>query len=238
MNSCTGSPYDPMSMDQKFVPRVGFNKMAGRLSKTFSNDYKKELKESTGPFFYRTDQHRYLPLTDCNQFIPGIGMQHRQNQGILRSRVDIESELKDITRMSSKCPSKKFSPINALQQSLNCGNCPNCDKGLPCGCLHCRRKNQVNRIECEKQIPEPAQERNMRIKPCNLPGVYINRFEALCENPQDVNRIHSNNYIGAGTRNEIKDNFAYLTNFKQTARKIKLPSKKCCKAGKLGCKHL
>jgi hypothetical protein len=45
-------------------------------------------------------------------------------------------------------------------------------------------------------------------KSCNVfSGITINRFHPLCEDLQQLNKIHSNSYIGTNTRLQIKDSY-------------------------------
>jgi hypothetical protein len=160
----------------------------------------KELTQEHAPFYYSTDSNRYMPLANCYQYIPGVGNKHMQSQGINRNNVDTESELRNQTRIASYCPSKQYHPA---KQST--GNCANWDQGLPCSCRYCMSKSS-REDPCHNQII-PEHTRLDYIKPCNLPGVYINRFEPLCINVQDPRRIHKNSYIGMDSRNYVKDKF-------------------------------
>ena len=65
---------------------------------------------------------------------------------------------------------------------------------------------QDYRKGCTNQLI-PEQSRPVG-KACNLPGVFINRFEPLCDNLQDLKTIDSNRKIGVDTRNTIKDSYA------------------------------
>lgn len=213
--------------------------------------YRRELLETQGPGLYRMDPNRHLPLTDCAQHIPGVNHAHVENQGILRSQVDFESDLRRQFRPLSLCPTHKYQPhavktsrgsyqMGRIGSLVNCESCENCNLGLPCGCQHCKANlqaiagdenpqpgmnpNAVNRKMCKNQVI-PEQTRKFG-KACNLPGVFINRFEPLCDDLQNLHTIHSNNYIGSDTRNLVKDAYAER-NHRNVARRVSLPKAQC-----------
>lgn len=195
-------------------------------------ELEQEMNQEQGPFSHATDAVRFLPLADCAQYIPGVGNQGQNSQGIQRHNVDTESVLRRQTTLANKCP-----PYSVTPWKTHCGKCENCNFGLPCNCKHCAdpeahasvsRKNASGAVvmpppyaesvpeqrpDCSVNL-EPMYTRLDTKKPCNLPGVYINRFEALCEDPQDPKRIHSNSYIGVGTRNFITDMYNKMFNRK------------------------
>lgn len=186
------------------------NKKGSRQDRLAVNPYEfgRELSQEHAPFYHTTDPNRFLPLTDCYQYIPGVGNKHIKNQGTSRQSIDIESDLRNQNRQLSYCPKEKFLPV------LNCSDCESCDQGLPCSCYHCKQNlhNGNDAAECDFQII-PEHTKLNYIKPCNLPGIYINRFEPLCRNVQDPNKIHKNNYIGIDSRNFMKDKFANLVKY-------------------------
>ena len=105
--------------------------------------YKKCLQESTGALSYILNPIKYENCSKCRvEFgvVGGTNVSH--NKGVL---VDIENELKNITRKSSKCPSKKYIPKcdkkNAGDNGLPCGPYQLADKHLkPCGLVNYRPK--------------------------------------------------------------------------------------------------
>lgn len=156
--------------------------------------------ETTGPFKWITEPI-YENKTNC--FVNEAPFMHNTFKNIPSSSVDIESDLRNQTRLLSRCNSSRFDPT----KTHNCQDCKQCNDGLPCGCKHCKEtKNQNRLIDCEKSglIPEYT-----RInKPCNIfSGITINRFDPLCDDLQDVTKIQSNSYIGTNTRLNIKDAF-------------------------------
>ena len=83
-------------------------------------------------------------------------------------------------------------------------------------------------LDCDVPGLIPEQSRQFG-KACNLPGVFINRFEALCDDLQDPRTIDSNQKIGVDTRNIIKDAYS-MPNLKKmsgrmTMKKMKLQRK-------------
>ena len=135
-------------------------------------------------------------------------------------------------------PGRMRSPY-ADSPAVNCFGCPNCNLGLPCECDHCKYKRGLgmnNRSVCKNQII-PVQTRPLG-KACNIPGVFINRFEDTCFDYQNPSTIQSNWYIGMDTRNDIKDNMAQF-DLPKIAKTANLPKVKPCNSGgsKLGCKN-
>lgn len=205
--------------------------------------YRREIIDSTGPFRYATDQNKWLPITNCAQYIPGVGAPHQGGQGFQLAHVDIDSDLRRQFRPLSKCPSHKYQPQAALKSKAkhfqfgksvtlaNCEDCENCNLGLPCSCPHCKANlgagegfNGNNLPLCQNQIiPEQARPFG---KACNIPGAFVNRFEALCDDLQALNTIDSNNKIGMDSRNVVKDGFSFK-NYKKIAKNAPLKKYGC-----------
>ena len=85
--------------------------------------YKKTLEESTGTLSYVLNPIKYENCSKCRvEFgvVGGTNVSH--NKGNL---VDVENELFNITRKTSKCPTKKYIP-KCDKKGAN-------DNGLPCG---------------------------------------------------------------------------------------------------------
>lgn len=185
--------------------RINLNKNSSRTNRLAINPYEfgRELAQETGMFNHITDNNKFIASNKCVQFVPGVGNIPLQNQIDYQSQIDTETDLYNLNRLNSKCPSKQYSPQEST--ALNCDSCENCDQGLPCSCYHCKQQESVI-PNCNKKIIPQWTKLDYR-KSCNLPGIYINRFEPLCINPQNPNRIHNNTYIGKDTRNDIKDKF-------------------------------
>lgn len=239
---------------------------AQRYSSSDNYYFMKDLEYSMGPFHYMTDPNRNWPLTNCEQYVPFVG--NLRSWGVDRSMIHTESDLRNQIRPASKVPSRKYHPNDdykviegfgnnqpflhgrqtapgrkvgkyASSPSVNCVGCPNCNLGLPCECQHCQKvRKGTNRGECRNQII-PIQTRSLG-KACNLPGVFINRFEDTCFDHQNLSSIHSNWYIGMDTRNDIKDAMSQY-DFPKIAKVAKMPRNKKCYVGgkykKLGCKN-
>lgn len=139
----------------------------------------KSEQESTGPFRLVTDQSTAENKERC--FLSGASpFMQNPYRSVPKEHVDIESDLRGQSFNLSKCPQFKFNPNTQTVYNFPLNECTNL--GL---------------------IPEYT-----RInKPCNLSGININRFHPLCEDIQVPTKIHSNEYIGANTRLQLKDDF-------------------------------
>lgn len=161
---------------------------------------KKKNQESTDPFQWITD-----PLYESKEacFNKPSPFMHNQFRSIPSNAVDIESELRNQTRLLSRCPETRFNPL----KSKNCEKCDKCDKGMPCQCNHCKDTKEEHILkDCSSNGLVPEYTRMN--KPCNIfSGITINRFHPLCQDAQDMNTIQSNGYIGINTRNQVKDAF-------------------------------
>ena len=88
-----------------------------------SCSYKKSVEESTGTLSYMLNPIKFENCSKCRvEFgvIGGSNVSHTKGQ-----LVDTESELRNITRVNSKCPTKKYIP--------KCDAKSENDNGLPCG---------------------------------------------------------------------------------------------------------
>jgi hypothetical protein len=137
----------------------------------------KSNKESTSPFDWVTDKSIVESKEVC--FQAASPFMHNPYKSIPKDIIDVESDLRGQNIKLSKCPETKFNP----------------NKSNPV-------KNKIL-IECDgKLVPEYT-----RVgRACNvLSGININRFHPLCEDSQEINKIHQNTYIGTNTRLAIKD---------------------------------
>ena len=163
------------------------------------NLQKKNL-ESIGPFKWITDDVKESKNTCYIQQSPFM---HNQFQSIPHNKVDIESDLRNQTRILTRCPQGRFDPTKLD----NCKDCDKCNQGLPCSCIHCRQTKYNNDLkDCfdTSLVPEYTRVN----KPCNIfSGITINRFNPLIEDLQNANKIQSNSYIGTNTRLQVKDAF-------------------------------
>lgn len=176
--------------------------------------YKTKITESVRPGLYHLEDH--TSSKSCHMGFPGY---LPQNEGVLSSSIDVESELKRLNYINSKSPESRYNPIK---------NCKDCKKyGTGIYCSH-SVKNTHNHVltDCDNQlIPQYTRE----LKACNdITSININRFEPLCVDVQKDKRIHNNSYIGSQTRNESKD---ITRKLRQT---LKTPIfENVCKCGKL-----
>jgi hypothetical protein len=159
----------------------------------------KKNQESEGPFKYMTSKVRENQGSCWQNSSPFM---HNHFNFIPSSNIDIESDLRNQTRQLTRCPEGRFDPTKLD----NCKNCKNCDTGLPCDCGHCKQTKYESKLkECDTGLIPSYTRVN---KPCNIfSGININRFHPLCDDIQDTNKIHSNGYIGASSRNLVKDAF-------------------------------
>lgn len=139
---------------------------------------KKKNQESAALFERMTDSN----VTESKKVCYHSTSPFMQNpfRSIPQNAIDVESDLRGQNYRNSKCPEDKYNPENPLQSKFN-----------------------ITLNDCGESdlIPEYT-----RInKSCNYSGININRFHPLCENLQDADKIHSNNFIGINTRLEIKD---------------------------------
>ena len=159
----------------------------------------KKEQESTGPFNWITDNVYSHPHSCHASSSPFM---HNPFKSIPANSIDIENDLRNQTRLLSRCPSTRFDPT----ELKNCKECKNCDSGIPCDCLHCKDNKYKLFDDCKNNVLVPEYTRVN--KPCNiLSGISINRFHPLCEDLQDMNKIQANNYIGSNTRLQVKDAF-------------------------------
>jgi hypothetical protein len=155
-------------------------------------EQKKQVFESVGPGNYQV-QTPVLCGT-CFQDNPSVIM---QKSGVSLNRgydwrfydgpVDVESDLRNITRPASRCPSDKYLP--------KCTNCGCIYQGLPCGagvaqmCQACKQGKLSRGERCGDQnmvdFPNchfPVE--HTRLDSCPPRGLSVNRFETLCLDPQ------------------------------------------------------
>lgn len=138
----------------------------------------KKDQESSGPFQWVTDKNVIESPKSC--FLGASPFMHNPFKSIPNQSVDIESELRGQTRLLSKCINDKYNPNTSPQPAY---------KNLQ-DCVDVRLAPEYTRMN----------------KACNIfSGISINRFNPLCEDSQNINRIPGNNIIGINTRLNIKD---------------------------------
>ena len=160
-----------------------------------SCQYKQNITESTGPGSYQLTTPP-IACEPCYPEDPQLRLQH-SGDGVdpKRALIDVDSELLNITRPRSKCPSRKWIP-----------ECDNYDaKGYPCGqgvvgtCRKCPDATAPSNLRREDKCPDQfaqtvrnwrdcgnrVEDTRLMNPPCNLRGTGFNRWEWLCLNPQD-----------------------------------------------------
>lgn len=119
--------------------------------------YKHNLKQSIGTADYQIN----TPKQECHGCFPADPSLNIDGYGasICRNKplIDVDSELKIITRRASNCPTQKYLPTPG--QFCETKNLPDC-RSLP---------------QEDTRISNP---------PCTLRSTGINRWEWLCQNPQ------------------------------------------------------
>ena len=125
--------------------------------------YKQNLYQSVGPGEYRLTEPPNLD-EPCFAESPQIRLQ-RQGVSVNPDKplIDVDSELMNLTRDASNCPSKKYIP-----------------DGSQCGKVN-KEENLQHGKDCfftveDTRISNPA---------CNLRGTGWNRWEWLCLDPQE-----------------------------------------------------
>jgi hypothetical protein len=95
-----------------------------------------------------------------------------------RPLVDVESDLQNIDRINSNCPSKKYKPFCPKMESCNEGY--PCGGGVVAGCFNSQEKN-VDLPQCDMYPIETRTTHPI----CKYKSMQWDRFEALCTDPQD-----------------------------------------------------
>lgn len=168
-------------------------------------EYNKCLNQSLGPGSYMLNQ----PTTDgCYSGSPDIRIQNqnwyqRGGDATYDNIVDVNSELKNITRNLSKCSKNQY----ITQCDLS-----DCKYGYPCGGGVVNDCNENGQRANDKNLYHPPDCNNNFLKtnytrlnnPCQLKEIGINRWQWLCKNPQDNVNIPFDYNINSRTL--IKDN--------------------------------
>jgi len=138
--------------------------------------YKQELNQSIRPGNYKLRE----PKISCKPCYPSPPTIRLQKRGVSIDKnislIDIDSELLGLSRRHSKDPSKRYVPEKNLNSNLQ--HWDNCF--IP---------------EENTRLSNPS---------CNLRGTGINRWEWLCQNPQD--RIEVPFDYNISNRIVVKDN--------------------------------
>jgi hypothetical protein len=154
--------------------------------------YNQSLLESEGPCSYQL-----MKPSNVNQMCmsddPYIRAQYMGSRHVPgTSLIDIDSELMNITRPVSDCPSQKYIPhVN----SSNFCNAPNSHNMIPTDTITPINRNNNNYAEQKEGFNathmnfsncfKPTESTRLSNPPCTLRGTGWNRWEWLCKNPQD-----------------------------------------------------
>lgn len=172
-------------------------------------EIKKYNQESTGPGNYLCDTP--LICNNCFNDNPrvinqktGVSMNSHVDWRFYSGPVDVESELFNLNRANSRCPTNQYIP--------KCGP-DDCTTGEPCGagvsesCSNTR--NPWNRVGDNNLVNFPncffPTEDTRLSNPCtNLRGTGWNRFVPLCKDPQE--QVTFPGQYMTPTRLVVKDN--------------------------------
>jgi hypothetical protein len=177
-------------------------------------EIKKYNKETTGPGNYLYDTP--LICNNCLNDNPrvinqknGVSLNSHVDWRFYMGPVDVESELLNLNKASSSCPSNHYIP--------NCNPNDCSDQGTPCGagvtesCTDSKNplRNSWNRPGDNNLVnfPNcffPTDDTRLSNPPTTLRGTGWNRFDFLCKNPQ-AQVTFPGQYL-TSTRTVFKDN--------------------------------
>mgnify|MGYP001185351000 FL=1 len=127
--------------------------------------YRQNLYQSVGPGEYRLTEPPNLEEI-CFAESPQIRL---QKQGVsidpTKPLIDVDSELMNITRNASNCPSKKYIP-----------------DGTQCGKTN---KSESEKLHHGKECYFTVEDTRLSNPPCTLRGTGWNRWEWMCLDPQE-----------------------------------------------------
>lgn len=165
-------------------------------------------KESIGPGNYKMSGSQQVNNNTYMEHST-INLSNLENRGINPCCVDVESELHNLPRAASKCPKHK-QPNNNIKD--------------------CQKYN----IPRKQIIPESTR-MNKSCDTTSGRSVLGYYFNNLCEQPQELKRIHSNDIIGRNSRLCYKDDYKNKFDFKSrgvpTEQNL-VTSNACCRNGK------
>ena len=143
--------------------------------------YKQVLAETIGPGVYQLN----TPPNSCQPCHASDPYVRLQSQGASISRntslIDVDSEMLGITRNQSNCPERKYIPNCGASEMCGAqtGNGTTCHKSAKLCVDH--SKNPMKFDKCF----EHTEDTRLSNPPCTLRGTGWNRWEWLCNNPQD-----------------------------------------------------
>jgi len=130
-------------------------------------DYNRDLYQTIGPGHFKTN----LPINDCDGCLnPNPTHNASYGNSIFKNNLmDVDSELMGLNVKNTKCPENKFNPEKANEEFKN--------------------SNKTNYGDCDNFMGEHTRLSN---PPCTLRGTGWNRWEWLCQNPQDKSIVPFN----------------------------------------------
>jgi hypothetical protein len=182
-----------------------------RLKYDFCEE-KNTINQSIRPGDYKMN----TPVTcnGCFQVNPsvvmqkgGVSLQKDTPWRFYNGPIDVESELKNITRPATKCPTFKYQPKCENTVCLNQGH--PCGQGVVKGCENSDAINKEGAMGNDNLVDLndclfPVENTRLSNPPCTLRGTGINRFNPLCLDPQD--QIFYPGEYQIPTRLVVKDN--------------------------------
>ena len=147
--------------------------------------YEQTLLESEGPGSYKLlTPHNVDQL--CMADDPYIRAQYMGAKHVPGTPlIDVDSELMNITRPASQCPTEKYIPHQSGTGMCSAPNShsmgPSTDTIPPLNHEGFKNGNHMNFSNCFK----PTESTRLSNPPCTLRGTGWNRWEWLCQNPQD-----------------------------------------------------
>ena len=177
-------------------------------------EVKKYNQESTGPgnYLYETPIMCDTCLNDNPRIINqknGVSLNSNVDWRFYSGPVDIESDLFNLNRTASKCPTNKYLP--------NCDKDSCSNQGEPCGSGVVEScKNSKNNLRNSWNRPNdnnlvnfqncffPTEDTRLSNPSTNLRGTGWNRFDPICKNPQE--NISFPGQSMTSTRILVKDN--------------------------------
>lgn len=165
--------------------------------------YKTHINESVGPGVYQINS----PPISCEACYPYPPSSRLQKRGVSVSKnyhlIDINSELRGITRKLSQDPSKQYNP-KCVDSVCTSGEV--CGQGVVGNCIGLKPGSKMgdNELEHFKDCTIPAENSRLSNPSCNLRGTGWNRWEWLCVNPQE--RVEIPFDYNISNRIIVKDN--------------------------------
>ena len=143
------------------------------------------LNQSVGPGVYRLGEPPISCGGQCYPYPPTVRLQ-RQGDSISKNNllVDVDSELMGITRKLSEDPNKQYQP-NCVDTVCSSGEA--CGQGVVGQCKGLKPGERAGdqNLRHWQDCYIPAEDTRLSNPSCNLRGTGWNRFEWLCQNPQD-----------------------------------------------------